>query len=201
MATLKNKRLTERDRIALFAFAKKQIEATEDRAAMDSAYEYAAEAVSEAVKKDNPPSDMKVLIKYDLAHLDRCINISTGGMDFDQFHFRDDDKRTPMRPYSRRGCGYGQRSPILLEGDAADRFRAYLAATKVYEASIKARGNDFKSLILGTTTFNALAEVWPAVEAMREKVVGTSTALAALSAEVVNRIKADPALAVLDEAA
>jgi hypothetical protein len=41
-----------------------------------------------------------------------------------------------------------------------------------------------------------LAEVWPAVEAMREKIVGASTALSVLSDEVINRLKADPALAI-----
>jgi hypothetical protein len=60
--------------------------------------------------------------------------------------------------------------------------------------------SDFKSLIWGTPSFNALAEVWPAVEAMRERIVGSNTALAVLSAEVVDRIKADPALQLAEAA-
>lgn len=200
MSQPKNKRLSDHDRTALCHFANKQIEATEDRAALDNAYEQAAEVVSAAVKKDNPPAEMKVLAKYDLAAPDGCIDISTGGGDYDRFTFRAGDKRMPMRPYSRRGCGYGSRRPILLEGDDAEKALAFFAADKARKSAVGARFSDFKALIYGTTSFNALAEVWPAVEAMREKIVGTGSALAVLSSDVVARIKADPALAGAPEA-
>lgn len=190
----KNKRLSAHDRDALMSFAKKQIEATEDRTALDAAYELAAEAISAAVKKDNPPADMKVLAKYQLASPDPCIDIASGGYNYDRFRFRDEDKRIPMRPVSRRGCGSSGRPPIQLEGEAQAHWDVYQAAVKARETAVKARFADFKALIFGTPSFNALAETWPAVEAMREKIVGTSTALAVLSSEVVDRIKADPAL-------
>ena len=194
MSAPKNKRLSGHDRDALMGFADRQIEATEDRTALDAAYDAAAEAISAAVRKDNPPADMKVLAKYEMATPDNCIPVSTGGTNFDQFNFRPDDKRIPMRPISRRGCGWSARKPTLLEGAASEAYDAYVAADKARKAAVKARYSDFKALIYGTTNFNALAEVWPAVEAMREKIVGTGTALAVLSSEVVDRIKADPAL-------
>lgn len=196
----KNKRLSNQDRDALVLFAKKQIEATEDRTSLDNAYDFAADAISAAVKKDNPPADMKVLAKYGLADPDACIDISTGGFNYDQFNFAAGDKRIPMRPKTRRGCGYGGRSPILLEGESEKSFDAYTAAKKAREGAVKARTDDFKALIYGTPSFNALVEVWPAAEAMREKIVGTSTALAVLSTEVVDRIKADPALQMAEAA-
>ena len=46
------------------------------------------------------------------------------------------------------------------------------------------------------TNFNALAEIWPAVEAMRGEIVGHGASLSVLSGEVVDRLKADPALAL-----
>lgn len=196
----KNKRLSDRDRLALYTFARDQIEATEDRTALDAAYERAADVISAAVRKDNPPADMKVLAKYGLASPDGCVPISTGGSNFEQFEFRADDKRIPMRPQARRGCGYGQRAPILLEGETEKAVDAYFAAGKSRKDAVDARYKDFKALIYGTPSFNALAEVWPAVEAMREKIVGTGTALAVLSNDVIQRIKADPALTVAEAA-
>ena len=58
MSAPKNKRLSGHDRDALMGFADRQIEATEDRTALDAAYDAAAEAISAAVRKDNPPADM-----------------------------------------------------------------------------------------------------------------------------------------------
>lgn len=197
---LKNKRLSDRDRSALYAFAKRQVEATEDRAAIDAAYERAAEVISAAVKKLNPPADMKVLAKYKLASPDACIPVSTGGSNFDQFQFRGDDKRIPLRPESPRGCRFAGRSPILIEGEAQESFDAFQAASKAREEAVRARLSDFNALIYNTPSFNALVEVWPGAEAMREQIVGSSTALATLSAEVVDRIKADPALQLAEAA-
>jgi hypothetical protein len=197
---LKNKRLAERDRSVLLNFAHNQIQATEDRAALDAAYERAADAISALVRKDNPPADMKVLAKYNLATPDSCIDISAGGYNYDQFEFRDEDKRIAMRPYSRRGCGGGRRPPILLEGEAEQAFAEYRAAKKALEGARKVRINDFRALIYGTPSFNALAEAWPAAETWRDKIVGTGTALAVLSSEVVERLKADPAMELAEAA-
>jgi len=192
----KNKRLAERDRDALMIFAKKQIEATEDRVTLDTAYEAAADAIAALVRKENPPAEMKVLAKYNLAGADGCISISSGGGDFQQFDFNKDDPRIPMRPYSRRGCGYGNRSPILMDDATHEIHKAYAGELAKSLEQRQKRYNDFNALIWGTTTFNALVEVWPAADAMREKIVGSSTALSVLSDEVIDRLKADPALAV-----
>jgi hypothetical protein len=189
-----NKRLNDRDRTALLSFARQQIAATTDTAEIDAAYNKAADAISAAVRKENPPADMKVLAKYDLAHPDACIYVSTGGSNYEQFSFRTDDKRVPLRPYAARGCGYGRRNAILLTGDAEKAFDAYRDLVEADKAARDGRASYFKALIYGTPSFNALAEVWPAAEAMRERIVGTGTALAVLSSEVIDRLKADPAL-------
>lgn len=191
---VKNKRLAERDRDALMQFAKKQIAATEDRGSLDATYERAADAIAALVRKENPPADMKVLAKYGLAGIDGCVAISSGGGDVQQFNFKDDDPRIPMRPYSRRGCGYGQRAPILMDDTTHEIHKVYAAELKASRDQAKIRFADFKALIWGTNSFNALAEVWPAIEVMREKIVGTSTALSVLSDEVIERLKSDPAL-------
>lgn len=189
MTTLKNKRLNDRDRQALYRFAHKQIMATEDRTALDAAYERAADAIHAFVTKENPPKEMEILKRHGVARLDSCIYVSTGGYSYERFEYRDGDKRIALRPY--RDCN---RQPVQLPAEAEAAFDAHKAAEKTHEAAVKARLNDFNALIYGTPSFNALVDVWPAAEAMREQIAGSATALAVLSSEVVDRIKADPAL-------
>jgi len=188
---LKNKRLSNHDRNVLRRFANKQIGATQESVDLDNAYEHAAEAVHAEVVKRWPQKDMQVLAKYDAASRDACVFVAGNSeWDYEQFNFKDDDKRIPFRP-SRSNC---RRLPIQLEGDAAQAFAAYLKARTAHEAAIEKRQEDFSALIWNTTNFNALAEIWPAAEALRGEIVGHSASLSVLSEEVVDRLKADPAL-------
>lgn len=189
---LKNKRLSQRDRDILTKFATQQINKTEPSDALDAAYEAAASAISAVVEAKWPQKDMKVLAKYQMASPDECVYVSGGGFGaYDQFCFREGDKRIALRP--SRNC---RNQPVLLEGEAATAWETYEAARKERDAAIKARRADFAALIFNTATFNALAEVWPAVEALRGEIVGSGASLSIMSDEVVARIKADPALAL-----
>lgn len=188
----KNKRLSDSNRGTLLRFAHKQIEATQDRAELDAAYDAAATAVALAVERAFPAKDMKVLARYDLASPDRCIYVSAGGHgEYDRFEFREDDKRIPTRP-SR----YCRRQPVMLEGAEADAFTQFQTVEKAREEIVRRRSNDFRALIYNTTSFNALADAWPAVEELREAIVGSGSSLSVLSNDVMERIKADPALAM-----
>lgn len=193
---LKNKRLNERDRDALMAFATKQIIATEDSAEVDAAYEIAANAVHAAVIAKFPQKDMTVLARYGAASPDRCVYVSTGGSNYDRFEFREGDKRIPVRP-DLRGCN---RQALLLTGDDEAAYDDYKAKLGKLEATRKARRRDFSALVSGTPSFNALVEVWPAADVMREQIVGSATALAVLSSEVIDRLNADPALQMAEAA-
>jgi hypothetical protein len=193
MATaLKNKRLSQYDREVIGKFALQQIEKTEPSGDLDATYNVAADAIAAAVEAKFPAKDMKVLAKYDMAKPDACIYVSSGGFGaYDQFCFRDGDKRIPTRP--NRYC---RNQPLLLEGEAETAYDAYTAAKKARDAAVAVRRKDFATLIANTTTFNALADIWPAVEALRTQIVGSGAALSVMSDEVVSRIKADPALAL-----
>ncbi len=191
IAPAKNKRLSDRDRDNLIRFARQQIADTQDTAELDVAYDNAADAIHAAVLKLFPAKDMKVLAQYDCAAPDTCIYVSTGGNNYDRFEFRNGDKRIPVRP-SLRGC---RRQAILLTGDAEDAYDAFKAKADAAEERQDQRLYDFRALIRGTINFNALAKAWPAAEQMRERIVGTGTALAVLSSEVIDRLRADPAFA------
>lgn len=188
----KNKRLSDSNRDTLKRFAKRQIEATQDRAALNDAYDGAADAVHAEVVKRWPQKDMVVLARYNAAAADPCVYIAgSSDWDYQQFTFREDDKRITIRP-NRSGCS---RTPIQLEGDAAKAYAEYARLTNEDGEQVRIRLRDFCALIDNTTNFNALADVWPAVEAMRSEIVGNSASLSVLSEEVVDRLRADPALA------
>lgn len=194
-APLKNKRLSNFDRDRLKSFAKRQIEATQDRAALNDAYERAADAVRDAVEARWPQKDMKVLAKYGSAAPDSCVYVSVGNGDYDRFCFRADDKRIPLRP--NHSCN---RQPVLVEGAAAEHLSNHAALVEADRQQVSTRFSDFKALIDNTPNFNSLATTWPAVEALRGEIVGHSASLSVLSNEVVDRLKADPAFEMAEAA-
>lgn len=188
---MKNKRLSNGDRNTLTAFAKQQIEATEDKSAYEAAYERAATAIHEVVVAMHPQKDMQILAKYDCASPDPCIYVSTGGYNYERFEYVSGDKRIAQRPL--RNC---RTQTIVLEGEAEEAFDAWRAAKKALEDGRKQRLNDFRALILNSRSFNQVAETWPAAERLRETIVGAGTALVTLSDEVVDRLKSDAAFQI-----
>lgn len=196
--TTKNKRLSQGDRDALFSFAKKCVLDTQDTTALDAAYDRAADAVAALLTDKFPQKDMRVLAKYNAASPDTCIYVSSGGFGrYDQFCFRDDDKRIPLRPISR-GCN--SRTPFLLEGKAEEAFRAFNEAKDAFDAAVKTRVADYKALIYAAKTFNEVADIWPEANQLREAIVGTSSSLIVLSNDVVERIKGDAAYSLAEAA-
>jgi hypothetical protein len=187
----KNKRLSQGDRDALYSFARKCVTETQDSTALDTAYDAAAQVVHDLLVEKYPQNDMKVLARYDAAAEDNCVYVSNGGFgDYDQFCFRDGDKRIPLRPSAR---GYNRRTPFMLEGAQAETYSTYKKTKAAFEGGIKQRYADYKALIFAAKTFNEVAEIWPQAEQLRMAIVGTSSSLVVLSNDVVERIKADPA--------
>lgn len=189
-AKLKNKRLSDSNRRELLDYAVTLVRETEERTAMNSAYNAAADVIVEAVERNFPTNDMMVLQRYSMAAKDYCIYISNGGHgDYHQFTFLEDDKRVPLRPTHR--C---RNQAVLLEDDEAKVLHEYSTIKSAFDEAVRQRAMDFKSLIYNCATFNQLVEIWPGAEKMRAKIVGSSTALSIMSDEVLARIKTDPAL-------
>lgn len=191
MTSMKNKRLSQNDRDVLYRFAKKQIAATQDSAELDAAYEAAADAIHAAVVEKFPPKEMAVLVKYEAARPDACVYVTSPDniFNYDRFSFRAGDKRITARP--RQNC---RGMPIALEGERAAAYANFKAVSDAYDKQVTQRLGDFRSIIFGSGTFNALADIWPAAEALRGEIVGSSAALSTMSEEVIARLKADPAL-------
>ena len=189
----KNKRLSQSDREVLYKFAQKQVEATENSAALDAAYDAAAQVVHDVLIEKYPQKDMKVLERYGVAQADDCIYVTRSQYDYDRFCFRADDKRIPLRPAGN--CNRGK--PFILEGDARQAYDQYRDAEKAHNAALKQRLADYHALVYGARTFNEVVEVWAAADVLRGAIVGTATALRVLSDDVVARIQRDAAASVV----
>lgn len=190
--------LNKGHREALESLAHKLVIETQDRAALDAAYEACANMVKGLVEAKFPPADMAVLKKYDQAYPDGCIYISAGWGGYERFNFRDGDERVPMRPGDRYGCN--SRNPYLLNDEQTALYDAFKFADREHSDAIKTRYADYRALIQSARTFEELVEVWPAAEQLRERICGQSRAIAVMSEEVVARIKADPAATISTEA-
>lgn len=190
MATSTNKRLSGSDREIILNFATRQIDATADTSQFDAAYERAADAIHAAVIARWSQKDMRVLERYDAAKSDACVYVSTGGSNYERFVYRADDKRIVLRP--KQNCS---RLPVTLNSDGEAAFDGFVAAQKAAKEQRETRIADFKALIFGTLTFNALVEVWPALEALRTTICGSRSAVSILSADVVSRVQGDAAFA------
>jgi len=193
MTKQKNKRLSQANRDRLVRFARDQVAATHDSGELNASYDAAADVVRRVCETAFPPRDMRVLAKYDLASPDQCVYVSPDGNGrYERFQYRDGDKRIPVRP--NRNC---RNQPHLLTGGDAKTYELYKRALDADKEARETRVKDFKALIYNSNTFNTLAEVWPAIEALREEIVGSAFAVSLMSDEAMARIKADPALVEL----
>lgn len=197
MSTPKDKTLTGTDRDALYAFANKNIKCADEEAAFEAAYKAAKPIVLAAVHARFPVKDMKVVSKYGAAQPDKCIQY--GGHD-EQFVFKDDDKSIPLVP---RYGGCSSRSYDWSKEDRAV-LQTYGSTKLTLQKALEAKRADYKRLVLGARKFSDVVAVWPAAEAMRARIIPETPqqrALAVLSADAVERIRADNAGAAVKKAA
>lgn len=181
--------LNKSHREVLERHASQLVNQTEDRTALDAAYEAAAAMVAGLVEKRYPKADMDVLKKYDLGRTDSCIYVSPGYGGYERFDFNVTDTRIPRVP--ERWCN--TRQPHLMDEAEAAIFDAWKSARDAYRRSVDKRMSDFKALISVSRTFEDVEEVWPAAGALREKICGKNTAIATINDEVIARLKADAA--------
>lgn len=184
MTKIKNKRLSNADRQHILDFAKGQIEQTECSKKLDETYDEMADHLHSVILAQNPTRDMKVLRKYNAAVFASDILIDEEFHQLTRFSFRKDDKRIILR--SKLGGNV-----IQLSNSGDKTYQNYRKAEADWTGKVKSRLADFQVLVQSVTNFNSLSESWPAVEALRPAIVGSSTALSLLSEDMIKRIEAD----------
>lgn len=183
----------------LMSFARKAVRADDEKNVMDDLYAKIAPQVKAIVETKYPPKDMKVLLKYEQAYRDSCINLSGHDGQVRRFNFRDvddegDDDNTflPYVPGTSRN--YGCNSRVYLAGkDLSEMIDDFNQAKLRYEAEIAGKTAKYKAVIQAVRYFEELLEIWPAAEAMREQIMADRQAVTILSADVIAQVKADNA--------
>lgn len=181
-------RLNETHRGLLRDFAEGSVASPKVQSLRDKAYAKAARLVSEEVQKRFPPDKMATLAEYGCAAPDFCIRGGAPTGQFLAFRFDAADALAPMVPAfncSSRSIPFSARAVEAIE-----------ACTKAADTLKKARDEKltaYRSLIITARTFEDVIAVWPAAEALRDKIVRSSTSLVALSDDVVSFIRADNA--------
>jgi hypothetical protein len=190
MAKAKDKVLNKGDRDQLLIFANKSIKCAAEEAEMNVAYEEAKFFVLAAVELKFPIEHMLILEKYGAARKDECIRYG-GSYDNDSvFRLKSSDAVLVPR---FAGCN---ELHYEWSKEARDKLQKYGVAKIKLEKAFKAKLADYRKLIMGCRTFNEVALVWPAVEALRDKLMpdtAAKRALSVLSEDALARIRADNA--------
>lgn len=189
MSKLKDKTLNKDMRTALAEFAKDNVKCPKEEAAFDAAYAKAKPLVIEAVTKRFPAADMVVMDKYGAAVPKTYVRFGGKYDDDSTFRFRT-DAEAPLTPR------YNHSEHFEWSKDALKALQAYVLARQAFQKARDEKLRDYQQLVVGSRTFNEVAAVWPAVEALRVKLIPVTVeqrALAVLSEEAIARIRKDNA--------
>jgi hypothetical protein len=191
MTKPRNKTLSKTDRETLFVFARTHVTCPTEQAAFAVQEKIARKVILAAVHAKYPPKHMAILKIYDAAQTDSCIQFGAYYDRDAQFDFTTKEE-APLAP---RNGGCLQRTYDFTPEQKAI-LAEYQLAKQTLAKAIETKLENYRRLIIGSSSFNDVAEVWPAVETLRSKIIPQTSqqrALAVLSAEAIALIKADNA--------
>lgn len=178
-------RLRSDHRQMLKEFARKVAKCPAEEQALEAAYNKAAPLVRKVVEAKYPLKDMRICKKYDVAEIDDCIKLQLAAGGIEMFNFARD-----TGPLVARSTSHGA---IYAADDACTAAVAdWITARDALKAAQKAKNTDYDALIFNARTLEDVTEVWPEADSLRPKM--GSYALTVLSADAVERIKADVAM-------
>lgn len=172
---------------ALKKLARRIVECHEQKAKLDKLYESAAVIVAKAVAEKFPPKDMEVLKKYGTSSMMDSPRVILADGSTVQFQYRDGDPRTPLTPIHR---AYNEIYRIEGERDSKT-VDAAISALADYEEAMRKKLADYNAVIDSTVYAEDLAAIWPDSADLIATWHRTSTALVAISPEVIDRVRKD----------
>jgi hypothetical protein len=186
------KRLNQYHRRTLITFAEENVKCEEEHMAMIASYNAACIAVRSVVEAKYPPSDMKLLDKYSVARNDQCIKgarVDNGSSDVViGFEFITEEE-APLVP-----CTGSCKSRVYpYDADTAELVLEYARNKLIFEKAVETKKQAYRALIWDSRYFEDILEVWPAAEALRERIGAPETALTRLSPELADFIRTDNA--------
>lgn len=185
-------RMNSGHRTVLTDFAEKKIAEVIDRKQEHKLYKKLLAAANTALRKKYPEKDMEILRKYKLVRTDHCIKFLFPSGRVDGMSFTKEDGEPVDIPY-RYGC-YGLYEheaafPVSAEiGEALDEYNLIKAAN---DNLYRQKYRDCANLISYAKYVEDVLEVIKVPKEIENKLCAKSTALVALSPDVIARIQAD----------
>lgn len=176
-------------------FCNDKIIAGIDQKTKNRLYKRLVNLTNTAIRKKYPESDMEILRKYGLALVDRCIKYQFPSGRVDGFTFKYQNEKSEDFDISleitgvpyKRGCGGSDVFAV------SDEFESILSEyTKLIDEnskSIDKKMRDCNSLIISAKYVEDVLEIIKVPKELKERLLGRSTAIVAISPEVTNRIK------------
>lgn len=177
-------RLNGLTRDRLIALSQELVGCPVEKDRLEAAYDRAEPLVRAAVLAKYPVSDMLVLEKYDCAEVDDCIKLQLTAGGVDKFQF-DAGTGPLVAETTTSGAIY------LADEETTHAFEEWKVASDAYNACIRQKLGDYRTLVTTARTLEDVTEIWP--EAERVRPMMQSHALSALTSDAIERIKSDVA--------
>jgi hypothetical protein len=145
------------------------ITADPDRSAFDAATEAARKVVFDAIEKQFPAEDMKILEKYHCTTPSNWIplqvihtpeNVQYGNWDLPSVTAQD-QQALPRLPVSSRG------NRIQITGEGAKIYREYIEASQAFHNATHEKRQPFRDLVAAAKYLEQVEEAWPAARKVR----------------------------------
>lgn len=191
----RDKRLNAHTRTKLEKFAAANLSLEKERAAYLEVYKQALPRVLDVVRARFPHLDMLILKRYDMAREDNCFHMRNHDHQ-NEFTMEADDAELYKVLVPKGGCS--TRVYTNAPQDVIDLVQLTNLRHEQWMDAKEKKLWHYKQAIRSTSTFNELAAVWPALEALREEIVGVdesprSKALSILSADTIAFLQNDNA--------
>lgn len=160
---------------------------TEDAVVRD-AYRKAAPLVRKVVETEYPPKDMKVLKKYEKAHVDDCIKLRMAYGAVQDVVFSFEGGTGPLAVKTTYSGKFYLADEVTTAAVATWR-----TAVETRDKTLTQKKRDYATLIEAARTLEEVEVLWPEAKAIREAFAKNQVALMALTPTVIQRIKSDVA--------
>ena len=190
---MKKTRLNRHQRQLLRDYGNRKIAEQIDRTREIELYNIMLSKANEAIRAKYPETDMAIIRKYNLERVDRCLRFQFPNGRVDGFSFACEQPVFDL-PHNR-GCHYGS-DVFVVDADFEAAFDEH---AKVHVANITAKSDqqaDFAVVIDTAVYVDDVLEIIPVPDDIRRQLLKGSTALIALSPELVDRVKANFTAAV-----
>lgn len=184
-------RMNSAHRSVLKDFAMKKIEDVVDRKPEQKLYKKMVAQTNSALRKKYPEKDMDVLRKYQLTQRDNCVRYVFPSGRIEGFDFQEAREELVEIPYTRGCTSYNSKDIYPMPQEFEAMLDEYNKLKDASEKIISQKRRDCNSLIEYAKYVEDVLEVIKIPKEIEDNLTAKSTALVALSPDVIERIQAD----------